>query len=265
MDVTTLSHGIISLFIPVAWVIILYPFYTKYRFEMTRIIILTAGLSLVAIILKELFDVDASINDIVADILGIFFGTGIAVGLLHVGERFFGIDGSSDSFSRIQPDSAERETIDHSGSLHLSDALSIGVILTELGCRFYSEANENIEDVRIQRLLKTLFDEKKDTVRYLQGYKKRMRSGSVDRSTIDDIRAVTGEYPPMGEDTREQTDFTQLLDDVLTIEESLSAQYIKMEHDLSDRTGWQATPFKNLILSQRRCVDLLKKFSEGRE
>lgn len=265
MDITTLNHGIISLFIPVAWVIILYPFYTKYRFDITWIIILAAGLSLVAIILKELFDADASINDIVADILGIFFGTGLAVGLLHVGERFFGIDGSSDSFSRIQPDSAETETMDRSGSLHLGDALSIGVIITELGCRFYSEANENIEDVRIQRLFKTLFEEKKDTVRYLQGYKKRMRSGTVDRSIIDDIRAVTGEYPVVENDTHEQNDFLSLINRVLTIEESLSAQYIKMEHDLPDRTGWKATPFKNLILSQRRCVDLLKKFSEGRE
>jgi hypothetical protein len=102
-------------------------------------------------------------------------------------------------------------------------------------------------------------------IRHLKRYKKRMRDGTIHRPLIDDIRTTTGGYPPVEKDTHEQSDFLPLVNRLLTMEESLAAQYIKMEHDLPDGTGWNATPLKNLILSQRRCVDLLEKFSDGRE
>jgi len=261
MDVTTLNHGIISLFIPIAWVIILYPFYTKYRFHMTWVIILAAALSLVAMILKEFYDVDASINDIIADILGIFFGTGLAVGVLHVGERYFGKGDQPESSGRIHPESADNEAANPPDHLNLNDALCVGVIMTELGCLFYSESIENIENVQIQRLFTRLLHEKNDVVKNLKRYKKRMRDGTIHRSTIDDIRTAVGEYPQV----ENQGDFSAFLKRVFTVEKNLSSQYVKMEHDLPYRTGWKATPLKNLILSQQQCVGLLSSLSEGSE
>ena len=128
---------------------------------MIWIIILVAGLSLFAMIVKELFDVDASINDIVADFLGIFFGTGLAVVFMRLGERFFGIDDQPGSSGRISPDSPGDEPGNTPDSFTLSDSLCVGMIMTELGCRFYTDAIDKVKAFGYNVCSKRLWRKKK--------------------------------------------------------------------------------------------------------
>ena len=103
-------------------------------------------------------------------------------------------------------------------------------------------------------------EEKKDAVKRLERHKRSMREGTVNRLVIEDIRTETGEYPSV--EAYGDTDGMVLVNRLLEIEESLAKQYVKMKRDLPERAGWEATPLKNLILAQQRCVGLLTSFQK---
>lgn len=76
-DNTSIAHGIISFIVPFAWAIILYPYCRLFHKDWEKMLFFVVGLSLVSMVAKEYFDSGVSVNDIVADILGIFFGTAL--------------------------------------------------------------------------------------------------------------------------------------------------------------------------------------------
>jgi len=71
-----LIHFLFALFIPAGWSIILYPYCRAHRKDWKRMLVYAVFLSAGVIFIKEMLDLPEklTLNDVVADMLGLFFG-----------------------------------------------------------------------------------------------------------------------------------------------------------------------------------------------
>lgn len=75
MDPSNIAHLVFSFFIPIGWMVILFPFAHLFAKNWSVLLFVVLLLSLFLIVEKESFDASYSVNDIVADVLGFFMGT----------------------------------------------------------------------------------------------------------------------------------------------------------------------------------------------
>ncbi|MDP8298728.1 MAG: hypothetical protein P9L88_02320 [Candidatus Tantalella remota] len=138
----SLPHGIIAFIIPIAWAVILYPFCRKYRLTWIRTLVFVIVASVVAMALKEIVDDKVSVNDIAADLVGLFLGVAsLSAILIWGGKRMSKI---AVGVFRLK------------GEVSLRDVLYVALRLEERAAVFVEEAALRLSDEASKKLCSKL-------------------------------------------------------------------------------------------------------------
>lgn len=169
MDMTTLYHAIVSLLIPLGWAIILYPFYLRKSEEWKKTLLFVVVLSFMTMFVKEFIDSEFSINDVVANLLGLFFGTAIVLALFRLKQNWSSrretdvdsldesVDGGIEFRGGIQGDEP-----DDRDRISLRDLVALGVNIQEKGVSLYDGAVKGLNNPKAQELCIRLAQEKRE-------------------------------------------------------------------------------------------------------
>jgi rubrerythrin len=166
----SLSHGIIAFFFPIAWAIILYPICKKFHFTWIKTIFVVLACSVIAMVLKEYFDPKVSVNDIVSDILGIFFGTAFLAALFVWGGK---------EMSKLAVGAFQI-----AGRVSLRDLMSVSLSMEERAVAFFEEASNRLTDERAKELCKTLAREEQEEIDELRSILEQWPKKSPERDFI---------------------------------------------------------------------------------
>lgn len=139
------AHLIVAFFVPAAWAIILYPYCRAYHKSWLRLLILAIIFSFIAMVMKERFDATISVDDIVADMLGLFFGMALVAAIFSRGNMRF-----------------LKEGVVSDEKVSLRTLLSIAARIEEQSAVFYEKAALKMSDAGARELsLKISVEEKK--------------------------------------------------------------------------------------------------------
>lgn len=169
MDMTTLYHAIVSLFIPLGWATILYPFYLRKGEKWKKTLLFVIVLSFMTMVVKELIDAEFSVNDVVANILGLFFGTAIVSTLFHFKEKVSSKQNKHKSSSGdIEKKDNETEKhfqgdkIEDQKLVSLRNLVALGAKIHEKGVSLYDGIFEGLSDPKVQELCVRLAQDKRE-------------------------------------------------------------------------------------------------------
>lgn len=138
----TLAHGIVAFFTPIAWALILYP-YSRYRKNAwKRMITLSIIFSFLVMIVKEIFDNNISGMDVMADILGLFFGVACISILFSLGNKML-----------------SKAALGLERHISLRDLLVAAVSIERRGVKFYEDAAKQVRNLKANELCLTLAKE----------------------------------------------------------------------------------------------------------
>lgn len=151
---SSISHGIIAFLMPLGWAIIIYPLCRRYHLPWVKTFLLILGVSFLSMLIKELFDAYISVNDIVADIIGLFFGAVSLSALLIWGGK--GVSGLAVGTFQMR------------GQVSLRDFLSVVLTMEERAVLFFEEAFRRLTDERSKDLCLELAGEEKKHVDVLK-------------------------------------------------------------------------------------------------
>lgn len=137
MDTSNIAHFCFSFAVPIGWVLILRPLSRNIFRNWSGLLLTVLMLSLAAICAKELLDEQASVNDIVADILGFFLGFAL------ISDHFYR---RGKTLNRAE----EREVQGHKVSLR--STLSLIEKIERRSCEFYRKAAKQLPSARASGL-----------------------------------------------------------------------------------------------------------------
>lgn len=131
MDNSNIVHFLFSFFIPIGWGIVLSPFRKSYFRTWPRFLWWILGISFVCVSAKEFYDQQLSINDLVSDALGFFFGTvTLTLGFISRSRRI---------------DRAEEKVVDNT-KISLRSTLKLFERIEKKSGDFYSNAAHRIPE-----------------------------------------------------------------------------------------------------------------------
>ncbi len=133
-----LPHVIVAFVIPLAWAVILYPFCRKYHLTWVKTMIFVIVASLVAMALKEIVDDKVSVNDIAADIVGLFLGIAVLGAVFMWGGKWM---------SKVAVGVFRLK-----GEVSLRDILQVALRLEERAAIFFEEASRRLSDEAAKEL-----------------------------------------------------------------------------------------------------------------
>ncbi len=131
MDNSNVAHFLFSFFIPLGWGILFFPFRRLYFRSWPRFLWTILGLSFVCVCAKEFYDQQLSINDLVSDALGFFFGiVALTLGFIFRSKRI---------------DRAEEKVVDNT-KISLRSTLRLFERIEKKSGDFYSSAAHRIPE-----------------------------------------------------------------------------------------------------------------------
>lgn len=173
----TFAHGLFAFFVPIAWAAIIYPICRKYKKNWIVLLVVSVVLSLLAMVVKEFFDDHISINDIVADILGIFFGSAVvALTFLYESQPLESEKDLCERPSVPQKKAKREETYVFSPNhyplanrkVSLRILLSMGVKVELRGEAYYRRASRKVSNPEVKIIFAKLAAEQKEQARGIQ-------------------------------------------------------------------------------------------------
>ncbi len=141
MDLSNFFHFFVAFFIPLGWGVIFFPIRKKIFRSSTHLLQWILGISLVCVCAKEFFDSAPSVNDLVSDLLGYFFGVAFLFSTFHWRAR------------RI--DRAVERTIENQ-SMSLRTTLKFVERIERKSGDFYSSYAKKLRDIRASAICELL-------------------------------------------------------------------------------------------------------------
>lgn len=267
-DITAFYHGLFSLFVPLGWALILYPYWRTHRGQWIKTLIFVAVLSLSAMVAKEiLLDAEISSDDIAADLLGLFFGTGLVSLILFVAKV---IKGRSETAEDREPaprqdGTAAQETLATDPppkEISLRDIMGVLAKIHGRGGCLFEEAARNCTRQSGRELCERLAAEKRAHEREIRALLKRWTHKVPDVRILDWMDERIGRYgifkspPPAGVDDHELIDYA-------VRQESDIHKLFSSLHDHFRGYSWRTVQYENMILElkghKKRFEDLCPK------
>jgi hypothetical protein len=171
IDKTALLHGLVALFVPLGWSMILYPFYRADHREWKKTLVFVVVLSFSAMVAKEVvLDPEISPDDIAADLLGLFFGTAIVSVAMYLERKLFSRQGppaveTAPNGEQPPPGPEGRPAVKPKGRVSLRDTMAAWARIQERAVVFYEASAVNVGDATLRNALSELARDKRSRAR----------------------------------------------------------------------------------------------------
>ncbi len=256
-DVTVFYHGLFALLVPFGWALILYPYWRLRRQEWYKTLIFVAVLSFSFMVAKEIYlDREISPDDIAADLLGLFFGTGLTSLFLYL-ERAIARSRKKTVDHIAVPRENDGDQPDTQSSrawpreISLRDILSVLAKIHERGSLIYEETAKNSTDPNKKKLSIRLAKEKEGDTRAIRSLLSRWPDKIPDVKLLDRMDERIGRYAIfMSPIARDATD-RELIDYAVEQEKKIYELFAGF-HDHFQGYSWRTIQYENVILELKR-------------
>jgi CheY-like chemotaxis protein len=252
-DVTIFYHVLFALLVPLGWALILIPYWRLHRGEWYKTLIFVAVLSLSLMVAKEIYlDKEISSDDIAADLLGLFFGTGLTSLLLYLeraiarsrgktGDRAISPrENNKDEPNRPTPRGTPRE-------VSLRDILGVLTRIHERGSLLYEETAKDCTDPAKKELSVRLAKEKKAYARAVMSLVTRWPNKIPDVNVLDWMDERIGRYEIFTSPVARNATDRQLLDYAIEQEDKIHKLFSSL-HNHFQGYSWRTIQYENMIL-----------------
>ena len=171
-----LSHVAVSFFMPIAWAIILYPICRRYHLTWVKTIFFVLMGSFVAMVIKEFFDKKISVNDIAADVAGLFFGVAFLSAVFTWG-------GKQISKLAVGVFQVKEE-------VSLWDFLTVIFRMEQRAAAFFEEASKRLSHQRSRELCSELADEERKQADLINAKLSEWTHKAFDESILDTLEEM---------------------------------------------------------------------------
>ncbi len=267
IDKTTLLHGIIALFVPLGWVLILYPLYRRDRRRWKETLAFVVILSFCGMVAKEiLLDPEISPDDIAADLLGLFFGTAIVSAAIYLERKLFTKKGFPAEEAAPEAELPPREpngrsAVKPKGRVSLRDTMAAWTRIQERAAVFYETSSLTIEDASMRAVWDQLAHDKRSRVREVHDLLSRWPARTPDVVFLDWIDQQIGHYdlyaPPAQGLSRDA-----LIDRALAHERDTYHLFFGLR-DCFGSQSWKAGQMDQVIRAQERWLARVERLAAG--
>lgn len=269
-DATIFYHGLIALMVPLGWAVILYPYWRLHRQDWYKTLIFVAVLSLSFMVAKEIYlDREISSDDIAADLLGLFFGTGLGALLLYI-ERAVALSRKKTDDQQAVPhedDTAERDrrapgTVP--AEISLRDIMGVLAKIHARGGLLFEEAAENSTDRQRAELCRLLAAEKQGHVREVASLLERWSNKPPDVNTLDWMDDRINKYEIYSRPVPGEATDREIIEYAVGQEKSIHTLFSGL-HRHFEGYSWRSIQFENMILELKGHTKRFEALCPGQE
>ncbi|MBN2224558.1 MAG: response regulator [Deltaproteobacteria bacterium] len=252
-DVTIFYHGIFALLVPFGWALILYPYWRLHRQQWYKTLIFVAVLSFSFMVAKEIYlDKEISSDDIAADLLGLFFGTGLASLLLYLEGKIARswtkrVDHTVTPCERDKDEPNRGESFASPREISLRDILGVLARIHERGGALYEHTAKNSPDRDTKELSTQLAGEKRGHARAVACLLTRWPQKVPDVNVLDWMDKGIGRYGIFASPIPPDTTDRELLDYAVGQERKIHELFSTL-HDHFQGYSWRTIQYENTIL-----------------
>jgi CheY-like chemotaxis protein len=252
-DVTVFYHGLFALLVPLGWALILYPYWRLHRDDRYKTLIFVAVLSFSLMVAKEIYlDTEISSDDIAADLLGLFFGTGLTSLLFYL-ERAIARLRKAKGGRVITPHENDKDEPNHPETsaspreVSLRDILGVLIKIHERGSLLYQETAKDCTDPAAQELSVQLAKEKKAHARAVMSLVTRWPNKIPDIAVLDWMDEQIGRYEIFTSPVARDATNRRLLDHAVEQEDKIHKLFSSL-HNHFRGYSWRTIQYENMIL-----------------
>lgn len=261
MDQTVFYHGLIAFFIPFGWAVILYPFYIRNRENWEKLLIAVVVLSFLVMVVKELFDPEISVNDIVADILGLFFGTSIVSSAFHLGSKLPSKQNKHLKQKILKEYNEIKQYVKKMGNVNqrqisLRNVVAIGIKIQEKGVTLYEVITKKTSDPKKRELFSMLAKEKREDAKKLNILLSRWSPKVPDPDFLEWMDKEIDHQEIFISNTLIDSSEQEILEYAIKQEDNISSLFSSFKKNFP-KYSWKMTQLESLILAVKENRDKL--------
>jgi hypothetical protein len=266
IDRTTLLHGLIALFVPLGWVMILYPLYLRGRRDWKKTLLFVVVLSFAAMVAKEiLLDPEISPDDIAADLLGLFFGTAVVSVVVYLERKIFSKEklppgNPVPKVEQSEPKPEGRPAIKPEGTISLRDTMAAWVRVQERGAAFYEASARGLGDSSLKGAWGYLIRDKRSLVREVLDLLSRWPSRAPDVTFLDWMDDQIERYDLYALPSEQDLSADALLDRALVYERDAYHVFFGLR-DYFRSESWKTGQMDQIIRAQERWLARLERLA----
>jgi len=263
-DVSIIYHVLLALLVPLGWVLILYPYWRLHRAQWYKTLIFVAILSFSVMVAKEIYlDAEISSDDIAADLLGLFFGTGFVSLLLYL-ERAIALRHKKAGNSDTVPVEIKTSTRSQAApgvspsDISLRDIMGILARIHERGSRLFEEAASNTTRGAGADLCNRLAAEKRMHARTITSLLDQWSHKTPDVNVLDWMDGRIDRYgiyaSPLGLDASDR----EIIEYATEQERAIHALFSGL-HDYFRGYSWRTVQYENIILELKGHINRFER------
>jgi CheY-like chemotaxis protein len=252
-DVTILYHGLFALFVPLGWALILYPYWRGHRGQWYQTLVFVAVLSFSFMVAKEIFlDTEISSDDIAADLLGLFFGTGFVSLFLYLERAIGGWRKKADGNDTVVPQN-DADTHNHSTTgpslqeISLRDIMGVLAKIHTRGSLLFEEAARSSTQESVKEICNRLASEKRIHAREVSSLLKRWSYKTPDVTVLDWMDERIGRYGIFSSPVPRDASDRELIAYAVEQERNIYTLFSSL-HDHFRGYSWRTVQYENMIL-----------------
>jgi CheY-like chemotaxis protein len=252
-DVTIFYHGLLALLVPLGWALILYPYWRGRRAQWYKTLIFVGVLSFSFMVGKEiLIDTEISADDIAADLLGLFFGTGLASLFLYV-EKSIALRNKGDEKRAVIPPQDGIVTQNHQAAgaspqvISLRDIMGVLAKIHARGSLLFEEAAGNSTRTSVRELCNRLAAEKGMHAREVESLLTRWSRKAPDIKVLDWMDERVGRYGIYNSPVPADAGGREIVDYAIQQEGHIHTLFSSF-HDNFRGYSWRTIQYENMIL-----------------
>ncbi len=266
IDTTTLLHGLIALFVPLGWVIILYPLYRRDRREWKKTLVFVVVLSFSAMVAKEIvLDPQISPDDIAADLLGLFFGTAIVSAAIYLERKVSSRQAvvTAETLPKGELPTPGRKAlpaVKPKGRVSLRDTLSAWARVQERAVAFYEASAPRAGDASLSEAWRDLARDKRSRVREVRDLLSRWPSRAPDVAFLDWMDEEAARYELYTAPPAQGLSRGELLDTALAHERDAYHLFFGLR-DCFGSQSWKTGQMDQVIQAQERWLARIERLA----
>ncbi len=268
-DITIFYHGLLALLVPLGWALVLFPYWRRHRSQWYKTLIFVGVLSFSFMVGKEiLLDTEISADDITADLLGLFFGTGLASLFLYIEKSIALRHKGAEKNDAIPPqDGVVTQNHQATGpspqEISLRDIMGVLAKIHARGSLLFEEAAGNSTRASCKELCNRLAAEKGMHAREVESLLTRWSRKVPDIKVLDWMDERVGRYGIYNSPISADAGDREIVDYAIQQEGHIYALFSSF-HDNFRGYSWRTIQYENMILELKghgkRLEDL---YSEG--
>jgi hypothetical protein len=266
IDRTTLLHGLIALFVPLGWVMILYPLYLRGRRDWKKTLPFVVVLSFAAMVAKEiLLDPEISSDDIAADLLGLFFGTAVVSIVMYLERKIFSKktpppDRPAPTVEQPPPEAVGRPAVKPEGTVSLRDTMGAWARVQERAAAFYEASARDLDDASLNSAWSYLIRDKRSLIREVRDLLSRWPARTPDVKFLDWMDGEIERYDLYAVSSAQGLSANALLDRALVYERDAYHVFFGLR-DCFRSEPWKTGQMDQIIRAQERWLSRLERLA----